>query len=195
MTGQWIADDRWKCWFKKPKEKNSKYILQVKNEGTWTKRNHLVLGRKIHSDEWRQRRSHWNGSRDSCDMWRVCWEPKSPWLVSSSVPQGLSALLLPASLLLSLCIVSDHFIPIYTQDHLSRKKGFSIWMQDILRNSGSGVQPAVARDWSQKLWKSARTELFLLSPPSESVPCLCYCLYFLFLPSPLTPILTTLTSS
>ena len=91
-----------------------------------------LLGRKIHSNEWRQRRNHWSGSRDSCDMWEVFWEPKSPWFVSSSVPHGLSTLLLPARLLLLPCIVSGHLIPTYTQDHLSRNKGFSIWMQEYL---------------------------------------------------------------
>lgn len=37
-----------------------------------------------------------------------------------------------ACLLLSLCIVSGHLIAIYTPHYLSRKEGFSIWMQKYL---------------------------------------------------------------
>lgn len=55
-------------------------------------------------------------------------------------------------LLLSLCIVSGHLIAIYTPHHLSRKEGFSIWMQEYsmelrVRKCSQLLQETGAKDY------------------------------------------------
>lgn len=132
MMGHWIANVAWTCWFKKPKKKKN-ICFTGENEGTWTERKHLVARRRNPPKQVKAEWKSWEWLTGFLwNVWQVLWEPESPWFPSPSAPHSLSTPLLSAHLLLSLCIVSGHSIAMYTPDHLSRKEGFSIWMQEYL---------------------------------------------------------------
>lgn len=111
-----------------------------------------LLGREIHSNERRQRGNPWKRSQDSCAICGRSYGNQKAFSFSLHLHHMLSQLCFLCMSAPFTLRVSGHLIAIYTPHHLSRKEGFSIWMQEYsmelrVRKCSQLLQETGAKDY------------------------------------------------